>query len=189
MSFIDTKKCWSCGKSSNTIEKFSCGHYLCYSCLKNILNIEQILQFKKSDNIQMDCSFNNNFINHCPNNGNFFYNITNLMENFKQINKRIILDKKIYSAKAKSKNKDIEEILNNISKNIKDKIHKNIEETQNKIDFIILYLDEAKSEYKKKIIEYNEKINKILEMIQFLFSESEIYSDSNYNYIQILKII
>ena len=187
MSFIDTKKCWSCGKSSNTIEKFSCGHYLCYSCLKNILNIEQILQFKKSDNIQMDCSFNNNFINHCPNNGNFFYNITNLMENFKQINKRIILDKKIYSGKAKSKNKDIEEILNNISKNIKDKIHKNIEETQNKIDFIILYLDEAKSEYKKKIIEYNEKINKILEMIQFLFSESEIYSDSNYNYIQILK--
>lgn len=103
MSFIDTKKCWSCGKSSNTIEKFSCGHYLCYSCLKNILNIEQILQFKKSDNIQMDCSFNNNFINHCPNNGNFFYNITNLMENFKQINKRIILDKKIYSAKSKSK--------------------------------------------------------------------------------------
>ena len=179
--------CSICKSEKNQVAKFSCSHQFCFECIKNSLTLTQVLKYKNSSTISIDCLDNKQ---NCKENGYYVLSISSLLE-YLSMNSSNNLNynenNHIYSSKLKNKNRDIERTITNLSKQYKDMINNDIVNTCNKIDVLILYLNETKGEYKQKLEKIYENFNTILKVSKFLLIESDYYNDVNQDCLKLIK--
>ena len=179
--------CSICKSEKNQVVKFSCNHQCCFECIKNSLTLTQVLKYKSSSTISIDCLENKQ---NCKENGYYVLSISSLLE-YLSMNSSNNLNynenNHIYSSKLKNKNRDIERTITNLSKQYKDMINNDIVNTCNKIDVLILYLNETKGEYKQKLENIYENFNTILKVTKFLLIESDYYNDVNQDCLKLIK--
>lgn len=182
--------CAKCQKEitpSQLTAKFSCNHISCYECIKNTLTLTQVLQYKNASTISIECLANKH---NCSENGYYILSITALLE-YLTLNSSNNLNynenENIYSSKLKNKNRDIENTISTLSRQYKETIYNDISNTCNKIDVLILYLNESKNEYRQKMENLFENLNNILKVTKFLLIESEYYNDVNQDCLKLIK--
>ena len=119
--------CSICKSEKNQVVKFSCNHQCCFECIKNSLTLTQVLKYKSSSTISIDCLENKQ---NCKENGYYVLSISSLLE-YLSMNSSNNLNynenNHIYSSKLKNKNRDIERTITNLSKQYKDMINNDIE--------------------------------------------------------------
>ena len=180
-------QCKSPSQLALPLAKFTCGHSACYNCIKNHLSIEQVLSFKSSPTISLECIYNNQT---CSDNGYYVLSVGALVDYISTRAKSALNyneNENIYSSKLKNKNRDIEKTLTQIAKNYKEKINNDVQITCDKIDVLILYLNESKNEYRTKMENVYETFYSVLKVVKFLLNESEYYNDVNQDCIKLIK--
>lgn len=171
---LKCKKCFS--PTELSVIFYSCNHRYCYQCLRHSVKIQQILNFDKHDIIDVNCICGKGTAS-CYYDG--FYSSLSLPPVVMQSSSNKNGTINLYNSRIRARNKEIEKDVSSISKMIKDHIKEEITLTNNKIDYLILYLNDAKVVYQEKMEALNKRLLGLLQIIKSVMTESEYYCDIN----------